>query len=204
MDFDLTDEQAFFAETTRKFLAAESPIAAVRALESSPDGFDRDVWRRGCDLGWTSMLVSEADGGGSLSGHGLRDLSLVAELFGEFVAAGPLAPTSVVAALISLRGTDAQKTKWLPGLLDGSLVGAWVQDNDDPVEAGAQADVLFVSSPTGNRLVAATDPGVTVRALQSLDLVRRFATVSVAADAGELLGDPSTAAADSELSLIHI
>lgn len=201
MDFDLNDEQAFFAETTRKFLAAESSITAVRALEHSADGFDRDTWRRGCELGWTSMLVSEADGGGSLSGQGLRDLSLVAELFGEFVAPGPLAPTNVVAALISLRGTDAQKTAWLPGLLDGSLVGAWVQANGEPVEAGAQADVLFVSSPAGNRLVAAADPGVTVTALQSLDLVRRFAQVTVAPDAGEALGDPSTAAEDSERAL---
>jgi alkylation response protein AidB-like acyl-CoA dehydrogenase len=199
VDFELTEEQEFFAQTTRKFLAAECPITAVRALEHNADGFDRAVWRRGCELGWTSMLVSEADGGGSLSGAGLRDLALVAELFGESVAPGPLAPTNVVAALLSRRGTDEQKAAWLPGLLDGSIIGAWVQDNDDPVEAGAQADVFVVSSSTGNRLVAAGDASVT--ALAGLDLVRRFARVAIGPDAGEPLGTADTAAGDNERAL---
>lgn len=199
MDFDLNEEQQFFADTTKKFLAAECSITAVRALETNPDGFDRTVWARGCELGWTSMLVSEADGGGSLSGAGLNDLALVAELFGESVAPGPLAPTNVVAALLSLRGTDVQKEQWLPGLLDGSIIGAWVQDNDDPVEAGGQADVFVVSSSDGNRLVAASD--VTVTPLAGLDLVRRFARVAVDPQAGEPLGTADTAAADNERAL---
>lgn len=199
MDFDLTEEQQFFADTTRKFLAAECPITAVRALEKNADGFDRATWRRGCDLGWTSMLVSEADGGGSLSGAGLNDLALVAELFGEGVAPGPLAPVNVVAALLSARGTAEQKGAWLPGLLDGSVIGAWVQANGEPVEAGAQADVFVVSSPDGNRLVAAAD--ATVTPLAGLDLVRRFARVEIASGAGEPLGTADSAAEDSERAL---
>src|SRR3954463_4888260 len=83
VELDLTDDQEFFAQTTRKFLAAECPITTVRALESSADGFDREYWRRGCELGWTSTLVSEADGGGSLSKHGILDLVLIAEEMGR-------------------------------------------------------------------------------------------------------------------------
>ena len=44
------------------------------------------------------MLVPEADGGGSLSEHGLLDLVLVAEEMGRLVSPGPLVPVNVVAS----------------------------------------------------------------------------------------------------------
>ncbi len=184
MELDLSEDQAFFAQTTRKFLATECPIATVRALEASEDGIDRDFWRRGCELGWTSMLVSEADGGGSLSSHGILDLVLVAEEMGATVAPGPLVPVTVVASTISLHGSPAQKDAWLPGLLSGELIGAWVTGDGAIVEAGAQADVFLVTGSDGaQRLVPAAH--ATVTPLGGLDLVRRFARVDIDAAAGE-------------------
>ena len=38
VELDLSEDQAFFLATTRKFLAAECPIAAVRALEHDDVG----------------------------------------------------------------------------------------------------------------------------------------------------------------------
>ena len=67
MELELSEDQELFLETTRKLLAAEVSIPAVRALESDPAGFTPTYWRRGAELGWTSMLVPEADGGGSYS-----------------------------------------------------------------------------------------------------------------------------------------
>ena len=125
MDLQLSDEQEAFVATTRRFLDAECPISATRALEHDPDGFDRGVWRRGAELGWTSLLVPEADGGGSLSEHGLFDLVLVAEEMGRLVAPGPLGPVSVVADAVGRLGTPEQRSEVLPGLLDGSQVAAW-------------------------------------------------------------------------------
>jgi alkylation response protein AidB-like acyl-CoA dehydrogenase len=78
MKLDLTPEQAFFAGTTRQFLDDKVPTSLLRELRDDPDGFGRDYWRQGADLGWTSLLVPEADGGGSVSGHPLVDLALVA------------------------------------------------------------------------------------------------------------------------------
>lgn len=196
MEFDLTEDQEFFAQTTRKFLAAECPLTTVRALEANPTGFDPGYWRAGAGLGWTSMLVPETDGGGSLSEHGLLDLALVAEEMGRLVAPGPLVPVNVVAAAIAEHGTDAQRAEFLPGLLDGSLVAAWVAADAAVVEAGAQADVLLVTTPDGQRLVAADDPAVTVTPMGGLDLVRRFATVRVEGRPGQPLGD-GTGAADA-------
>lgn len=203
MELELTEEQTAFVETVRKFLAAECSMPTVRALEHAPDGFDRSVWRRSAELGWTSLLVSEADGGGSLSEHGLADLALVAEELGRCVGPGPLVPTNVVAGAVSRWGSPALKEQVLPGLLDGSSIAAWCgptpiaarRDREAVVldgtcalvEAGAQADHLLVTfdldGRVGQAVVAAAAPGVTVTPLAGLDLVRRFASVSFSGEA---------------------
>jgi alkylation response protein AidB-like acyl-CoA dehydrogenase len=193
VDVDLTEEQEFFAETTRRFLWDQCSTTAVRALESNPDGFDRAFWKSGCELGWTSLLVSEADGGGCFSGpgRGILDVALVAEEMGRVVAPGPLVPTNVVAHALSHGGTADQKQRWLPGLLHGEVIGAWVNGSGSVVEAGAQADVFVQTVGDQLRVVAADDPGVAVTPWEGLDLVRRYAQVVIADGAGEpLVGSP--------------
>jgi alkylation response protein AidB-like acyl-CoA dehydrogenase len=122
---ELTEEQAFFVETTRRFLQAECSISAVRDLEDDPAGYDPKVWAQGAQLGWTSLLVPEADGGGSFSEDGLLDLVLVAEEMGRVVAPGPLGPVNVVASVLARVGSPEQKADVLPGLLTGERVAAW-------------------------------------------------------------------------------
>jgi alkylation response protein AidB-like acyl-CoA dehydrogenase len=224
VELELSEDQAFFQQTTRKFLAAECPIATVRSLESSPDGYAADYWIRGAELGWTSMLVPEADGGGSLSEHGLLDLVLVAEEMGRLVSPGPLVPVNVVAAALARSGTAEQKAAVLPGLLDGSSVAAWcgprpvtatatadglvLDGTSAPVEAGAQAAHLLVVADRGDGLtqvlVPAGAPGLTVTPLGGLDLVRRFAEVrldAVSVPASAVLGAIGGAADDVEHQL---
>ncbi|HJR24756.1 MAG TPA: acyl-CoA dehydrogenase family protein, partial [Acidimicrobiales bacterium] len=136
MQVEVSEDQQFLQETTRKFLAAECPITAVRALEHDPAGFDPLWWRRGAELGWTSLLVREPDGGGSLSEHGLLDLVLVAEEMGRLVSPGPLVPVNVVAAAVSEHGSPEQRAAVLPGLLSGEAVAAWT----GPAPVAAEAD----------------------------------------------------------------
>lgn len=224
MELELSDDQEFFRQTTRKFLNAECSIPAVRALEHDPAGFDAEVWRRGAELGWTSMLVGEADGGGCLSEHGLLDLVLVAEEMGRVVAPGPLVPVNVVAGALAALGTAEQRAEVLPGLLDGSTVAAWcgpepvdaVADGEElrldgvvrVVEAAAQAAHLLVAVRVDGDLrqvlVPAGAAGLEVTPLGGLDLVRRFAEVrfdGVVAPASAEVGDASTAAAAVEHQL---
>src|SRR5438128_392175 len=82
-------------ETTARFLDDRVPVAKLRALRDDPAGFEPDDWRQGCELGWTSLLVSEARGGGSISGDGLADLTLIAYEFGQHAAPGPLLTTNM-------------------------------------------------------------------------------------------------------------
>src|SRR5437764_372447 len=94
MELVLSEDQQLFRDTTRKFLETSSPLTVVRKLADDSNGFDRDWWRRGADLGWTALLVPEEFGGGSITGQGLLDLVLVAEEMGRLVAPGPLLPVN--------------------------------------------------------------------------------------------------------------
>ena len=174
MDLELTSDQEFFAETTRKFLGARVPASELRALRNDQSGFPPEYWAQGAELGWTSLLVSEEDGGGSISGRPLSDLALVAFEFGRHAAPGPLISSNVVAAAISRQGTAAQRAEVLPGLLSGEAIGSWcfaeprphnhlgevtaqisasggnllLSGTKAPVEAGAQADHFLVTALT--------------------------------------------------------
>ncbi len=230
MQLTLTDDQEFFRDTTRRFLATECPLTVVRSLASSPEGFDTGYWHQGAELGWTSLLVPEALGGGSVSGHGVADLTIVADAFGHHVAPGPLVPTNVVASTIARTGSDEQRGL-LPGLISGEVVTTWVgaeqafaartsiaamregagftlSGTSAPVEAAAQADQLLITArgETGlvQFLVPVTAAGITVTPLESLDLVRRFARVEldhVSVPASALVGEPDASAGDVERQL---
>ncbi len=229
MDFGLTDDQQLFHETTRKFLQDTSPLETVRQVaDDHPDGFDRGWWRRGAELGWVSMLVAEEHGGGSVSGQGLADLSLVAEEFGRMVAPGPLIPTNVVAAALSRSG-GPDHHKVLSGLIGGEAIASWcppgtassdgvratahgdgflLQGTTVPVEAGGQADQLLVTARTDEGLsqfvVPSDTPGMSSHAAESVDLVRRFATIrfdAVQLGAESVVGRPGGADDDVERQL---
>ena len=85
----------------RKFLTEQVPVEAVRRLRHDPAGFDPKYWQRGAELGWTSLLVSEEQGGGTISGTGLVDLTLDRlRVRQRTPPPGPLIPTNVVAAAL--------------------------------------------------------------------------------------------------------
>jgi alkylation response protein AidB-like acyl-CoA dehydrogenase len=118
----LSEDQEFFRATTARFLTEHAPPDAVRALRDDPAGFDAGYWRQGAELGWTSLLVAEEHGGGTISGPGLVDLSLVAYEFGQHAAPGPLVATNVVASALSAHGSHPEV---LAGLLAGTEIATW-------------------------------------------------------------------------------
>jgi alkylation response protein AidB-like acyl-CoA dehydrogenase len=234
MEIRLSDDQEFFRDTTQKFLESECPLVAVRELAASDDGFERDYWRQGAELGWTSLLVPEELGGGSISGSGVVDLTLVADAFGGHAAPGPLLPANIVAAALARSGTEQQQADILPAIVAGEVVATWaitepppndalgtvtvhaerdgadfvLQGTKSPVEAGAQSASLLVTATTDDGLaqflVPADSTGVEVTPLQSIDLVRRYATVQldgVRVPAANAVGEPGNADADVERQL---
>jgi alkylation response protein AidB-like acyl-CoA dehydrogenase len=207
VDLELSDDQQLFRDTTRQFLMDQVPLTTVREWADLPAGFDPDWWRRGAELGWTSLLVSNGHGGGSISGHGLSDLTLVAEEMGALVSPGPLGPVNIVAEAVSREGSAEQVGTVLPGLLTGDQIAAWcvaepgsatgldgVTLTAEPcpggfilngakvsVEAGAEADWFLVTATSVHGptqfVLPASTRGVVVTPLNGLDLVRRHARV---------------------------
>ncbi len=204
MLLNLTEDQEFFRETTDRFLTEQAAPDALRQLRDDPIGFDPAYWRRGAELGWTSMLVSEEHGGGTISDAGLVDAGLVAYEFGRHAAPGPLAVVNVVAAALSEH--DAAPDV-LAGLLSGESIATWcappfgstrwqptveasrsgtdlvLNGEARIVESAGQADHLLVTcSDQGGTgvtqvLVPATTPGVTMAPMETVDLTRRFGIV---------------------------
>ena len=199
MDILVTEDQEFFREASGKYLEQECPIPQVRALYGDPAGFTEAYWKQGCELGWTSLLVSEEHGGGTVSGSAVLDFMALVDLFGTHVAPGPLLATNLVAAAVSRGGTAAQQADVIPGLISGDSVAAWADAGEvtaeragdhlvlsgghTPVEAGAQADVLLVTARLdGTPVQVLVDPngaGVAVTPLLSIDMTRRFAKVEL-------------------------
>lgn len=231
MQLQLSSDQELYRDTTARFLRQHAPVEAVRALRDDPVGFDPELWPRAAELGWTSLLVGEDHGGGSISGAGLVDLCLVAHEIGRHAAPGPLLGTNVVAGALSAAGAHLDL---LAGLLDGSAITAWChaetgpsfaaislevrQEGDAlvldgtkrPVEAAAAATHLLVTGRTDGGLaqvvVPADAPGVTVTPLRSLDLTRRFGAVrfdGVRVPVSAALGQVGKADEDVERQLLH-
>src|ERR1700721_1594427 len=71
-------ERALFASTAAEFLDKEASLRTVRELHAADQSFEPGWWRRATELGWTSLLVSDDLGGGSVSGNGVADLALIA------------------------------------------------------------------------------------------------------------------------------
>jgi alkylation response protein AidB-like acyl-CoA dehydrogenase len=208
MNLELSEDQESFRETTRRFLETAAPLTAVRALWDSADGFDRGWWEEAAALGWTSLFVPEAHGGGSLSGRPTVDAVIVAEEMGRMVAPGPFLPVNVVAAAVAAEGSDAQQAALLPSLLSGKSIATWafaepggawsaagvaltadvegdavvLRGTKAYVEAAGVADTFLVTARTGDGLtqvlVPASTRGVTVRRGRSIDITRRFGSVA--------------------------
>ena len=206
MRFELTSDQEFFRDTTARFLREQVPVAEVRRLRDDPGGFDADHWRRGAELGWTSLLVGEEHGGGSISGDGLVDLTLVAHEFGRHAAPGPLAPTNVVASALSTTGAAAP-ADLLAGVLAGTAIASWAHseprphdrlgrvgtqirvDGSDvvvrgvkrPVESADRSSHLLVTGRCDGALTQVLVPtstaGLTITPMDTVDLTRRFSEV---------------------------
>ena len=192
MLLNLSDDQEFFRETTERFLTEQVPPDALRALRDDPTGFDPAYWRRGAELGWTSLLVSEEHGGGTISGAGLVDLGLVAYEFGRHAAPGPLAGgqrgrrdperarrRARRAGRPALRGGHrhlvrarrSARRRWRADRARPAATGTdlVLRGEARPVESAGQADHLLVTcrderTASTQVLVPAATPGVTVGA----------------------------------------
>ncbi len=148
-------------------------LKRVRALRFADPGFDRNVWRQMCEMGWTGLLVAEDAGG---SGLGMAELCALCEELGAGLVPEPLVAVAMAARLLpaghltpvlsgervvipawqeraNTYGLDGQSTALRDGRLHGRKMFV-------PLAAGA--DAFLVTTQAGLALVARDAPGLTV------------------------------------------
>jgi alkylation response protein AidB-like acyl-CoA dehydrogenase len=181
MDFTITDEQQAFRTSVLAWARdVVTPGAAERDRESR---WDPDVWRSLAAQGLAGLPIPEEYGG---AGGSIVDTCLAGEAIAEGGGDGGLnlslgAHWVIGTVPIHLHGSEQLKKRWLPGLCDGTYVGAWastepeagsdaaglrtraVRDGDEWVLNGSKmfitngpiADVCTVLAKTGDRAATA-------------------------------------------------
>ena len=132
MEFTFSDDQDALRATVRAFLAKESPPEYVRAMLEDEVGISDHVWNQLVELGWTGLLVPEAQGG---LGLGLVDLIVVLEEMGQVPFPGPFLSSAVFATLAARRlGLDDQLRSLAAGATRGTIaVDAGTNDEGQTV-----------------------------------------------------------------------
>jgi alkylation response protein AidB-like acyl-CoA dehydrogenase len=207
VDTDVTEDQRALLDVSLRFMEQVCPLTVVRDGERRDGAFAESYRRQAAELGWYSMLVPEALGGGCLSGNGALDAALIAYKRGGLLQPGSFVGTNVVADAVARAGSDELRQKVLPALVNGEASASWAFASNG---GGGLLDGGVTARPTGDgglelsgtktavqdvepsswllvtgggpegvaqAVVAADAPGVTVQELESLDLSRRFAEV---------------------------
>ena len=120
MDFKLSDEQLAVTEAATGLFSGLVDAERIAAVECSAERIDRDLWQALADADLLGLAVPEAHGG---AGHGLMELCLLLEAQGNAVAPVPLWATLVLGAFpIAYFGSEAQRGRWLPGVVAGEVL----------------------------------------------------------------------------------
>ena len=214
MDFGLSEEQELLQETVRGWVANECPAPRLRELFDGDAAFDEGLWKGLSEIGIAGLAIPEEFDG---AGMEVLDLALVSEVLGEGAVPVPFLGHSLAALAIAAAGSDAQKSRWLPALATGELVGAvalgegdgrwlaseWSVRDEGGVLSGTKRFVphgaaagLFVVGTAGGGLavVEAGATGVKLEAEDGIDRTRRLDTLTLENAAGETLPGGAEAA----------
>ena len=191
MNLEFSEEQLFIRNQARNFLSQECSASVVRSVLNTDVPFDRALWQKIVDLGWTAMSIPETYGG---LGLGYLELCVIAEELGRSLAPVPFSSSVYLATeAIKSWGTEPQKQHYLPKLATGELIGTLAMNeglgspsiaaqvlegkltaNKIPVPDGDIADFTVLTARdeqgcVGLYLVDLADAGVQREVLTSMD-----------------------------------
>ncbi len=215
MEFGLSKEQVLLQDSVGRLLDRLAPLARVKRFVDEREKRADDLWTGLRELGLPGMLIAEEHGG---IGCTLLDAALVAETLGSRVAPVAFVASAVMAPLaIAQAGTDAQKSRWLGAIAEGSVIAgaavsqavssredAKVQSNGLTLGGRAlfvldfEADVYLVADEKrALYLVEAGAAGLERRAFSTIDGTRPVGELvfdNVAADLLPRSSDPEVCA----------
>ena len=206
MTFGYSAEHEELRQLVRGFLREKSPSREVRRVMEADDNRDNAVWAQMADqLGLQGIAVPVRHGG---AGYGPVELGIVLEEMGRALLVAPYFSTVALAGqTLASSGDEEAKSRWLPGIADGSLTatlavaeetGTWdlaevtaaaEPAGDDWAVSGTKlfvvdghtADLLLVVACAADGLgvfgVERDAPGVERAKMDTLDLTRDLASV---------------------------
>jgi alkylation response protein AidB-like acyl-CoA dehydrogenase len=211
------EEHALLRAEARRWLTEHVTPAGLRRLATDPRGDEPALWKELAALGWTGLVIPEAQGGAGLCAV---HLAVLAEESGRRLLPSPLLPTLLAAKGIELAGDGAQRERWLPAIASGDAVatlahvepgGAWEAGATSAALAGGRlsgakqhvwaaptAQLLVVPAREGTALrlcvVAAAAAGVEIEPEVGVDPSRRTGRVRFASAPCEVLASDAEAA----------
>jgi 3-oxochol-4-en-24-oyl-CoA dehydrogenase len=194
MSIAITEEHRALAQTVAGLLTKHQSRAAARDLltakaANAPKADPRPpFWAELSGLGLLGLHLPDEHGG---SGFGLLETLVVTEQLGRFLAPGPFVPTVVTSAVLAAAGPTGLRKRLLPGLADGSVIGAVALAGEvrlaggtatgpaGVVISGHLADVLLVPVAQDVLVIETSAGGVQAEVPANLDPSRPAARVSL-------------------------
>jgi acyl-CoA dehydrogenase len=144
MNFEFSEEQLFIRDQARNFLSQECTPAVVRGILDTDESYDKDLWQKIVELGWTAMAIPEGYDG---LGLGYLELCVIAEELGRALAPVPFTSSVYLATeAIKSWGSEDQKRKYLPKLAAGEFIGTLATVKNCPFPMGISR-ILPLSAP---------------------------------------------------------
>ncbi len=195
----MTPEQEALRDAVRSLLDKHSD---VRAAIETPEGYDKDLWARLCDIG--VLPIPEEYGG---SGAGLAETHVVLSELGRTLTPAPLLSSTLAAQALLATGNEEACGRLLPRIADGTvaaLVWPWGSGT-----MSLNGTFHYVLDGDLAEIVLATDgvdlyevSGMTCEHTPTMDPTRRLATVHLANASATSLGPWSPGIRDIALAAL--
>src|SRR3984957_9644011 len=191
MSIAITEEHRALAQTVASLLTKHQSRAAARDLltaKAAEAPARPAFWAELSALGLLGLHLPEDHGG---QGFGLLETLIVTEQLGRYLAPGPFVPTVVTSAVLAAAAPAELRKRLLPGLADGSAIGAVALAGDGRRAAGTAtgpagvvisghlADVLLVPAGQDVLVIETSSGGVRAEVPANLDPSRPAARVSL-------------------------
>jgi alkylation response protein AidB-like acyl-CoA dehydrogenase len=209
MQFGLSESQQMMQDNARKFFAGECPMNEVRRLMETDTAFDKALWAKMAEQGYTGIIFPEEYSG---VGLGKVELTLLMEEAGRALLPGPLFSTVVLAgSVLDAVATPVQKKKYLEPICEGETrstvamleaAASWNPADSKIVTANgkltgeklfvadaAVADSIVVVAREGVFVVDAKAPGIRIEPMSGMDMTRKLYSVQFENTPAEKLGN---------------
>lgn len=146
MEFSFTEDQDLLRMSFNEYLKSKCTSDDRKEWLSSGNGFSVNVWRDIAELGWLGLIYDERYGG---MGGSFLELFILFEEIGKFLLPSPLFTTVLAGMLIDKAGSEEQKKKYLPTIINGKEIITLAYLNEQGTYDGNAPKVSAVVTKDG-------------------------------------------------------